>query len=132
MIPTIGRIVHYRLSSQDAQEIRRRRDDFLKYRQSKTGGLHEGYQAHAGNSVNAGEVFPMIIVRTWGDDERAAVSGQVFLDGSDVFWATSRHEGGAPGQWTWPERAGVGAAPRYSPSDAEEVKPGRGAPGKKG
>jgi hypothetical protein len=137
MIPTIGRIVHYRLSSQDAAAINRRRDHAASFLQTKTGGFHEGYQTHAGNSVNAGEVFPMLIVRTWGEDERAGVSGQVFLDGSDVFWATSRIEGGAPGQWTWPERVGVGAspappAPPAHPHPQQQDKPGRGDPGKKG
>ena len=131
MTPTIGRIVHYRLSSQDAEAINRRRDHAAAHLRSKTGGAHEGYQAHAGNSVNSGEAFPMIIVRTFGEGERAAVSGQVFLDGSDVFWATSLIEGGAPGQWTWPERVGVSAAPAHDHPEAE-TKPGRGAPGKKG
>jgi hypothetical protein len=133
--PTIGRIVHYRLSAQDAEAINRRRDHAASHLRSQTGGATQGYQAHAGNSVNAGEVFPMIIVRVFGEDKHAAVSGQVFLDGSDVFWATSRIEGGAPGQWTWPERVGVGASPAAPPDHPhpqQQDKPGRGSPSKKG
>jgi hypothetical protein len=48
-------------------------------------------------------IFPMIIVRTWGDTPESAVQGQVLLDGNDTYWATSRVCGKHAGMWRWPE-----------------------------
>lgn len=93
MTPSIGRTVRYMLSAQDAQEINRRR--------TTGAAIHDrmavdkwplGAQAHVGNEVKAGDVFPMVIVRVWGDDPVSAVNGQVLLDGTDVYWATSRQQ----------------------------------------
>jgi hypothetical protein len=49
-----------------------------------------GAQAHIGNQAEAGHVYPMLIVRVWGESDVSAVQGQVFLDGNDCYWATSR------------------------------------------
>ncbi|HEY9473021.1 MAG TPA: hypothetical protein VIS06_04110 [Mycobacteriales bacterium] len=88
--PTIGRIVHYRLSAQDAAIIRDRR--------AATG-------AH-GNPALEGDVYPAEIVRVFGpaDNPDRAVNLQVGLDGEDTYWATSRTEGDGPGTWFWPPR----------------------------
>ena len=85
--PTIGRIVHYRLSAQDAAIIRDRR--------AATG-------AH-GNPALDGDVYPAEVVRTFEFDSQAA-NLQVKLDGEDTYWATSRTEGDGPGTWFWPPR----------------------------
>ena len=90
MIPTVGRIVLYTLTEDDAEHINRRR--------------MIGAQAHIGNDVAGGYEFPMIIVQPWGADPTSAVNGQVFLDGNDTFWATSRWAGEGPGTWRWPPR----------------------------
>lgn len=91
-IPSIGRVVHYKLSESDADEIYKRR-------------VAKGFQ---GNSVKHGDVFPAMVVVTWGTNPDSAVNLQVFLDGDDSFWATSRKV--ARGQddegcFTWPVRA---------------------------
>lgn len=116
-IPTIGRIVHYRLSAQDVEQINRRRTtgtsiaDRMKSSAPSVDGSAptiyawpEGAQAHIGNEVHEGDVFPMLIVKMWGSSSHAAVNGQVFLDSNDVFWATSRTVGDQPGTFSWPAR----------------------------
>lgn len=105
--PSIGRIVHYRLTEQDAEAITRR-SDFAANPPGNT-----GFQAHVGNPVNAGETYPAMIVRTFEGYDN--VNLQVFLDGNDSYWATSRPEGKPsdegdepnggnipPGSWCWP------------------------------
>lgn len=84
--PTVGRIVQYTLSEQDARVIheRRTRLDLL------------------GNSVAEGDVYPMTIVRVWGDAPGSAVNGQVHLDGQDTHWVTSAEHGEGPRHWSWP------------------------------
>ena len=92
-IPTIGRIVIYTLTDQDAEAINRRRTTGPEIAARIAAIPREwplGAQAHIGNSVEQGMSFPMVIVRTWGSDPSSAVQGQVMLDGNDTYWATSR------------------------------------------
>jgi hypothetical protein len=104
-VPTIGRIVHYTLSEQDAAIVMRRRTTGESIAQRIANSQWaEGAQAHVGNDVKAGDVFPMLIVRTWGDTPGASVNGKVELDGTDVLWVTSRSVGTVPGTWAWPTR----------------------------
>lgn len=107
MTPTIGRIVHLKLSAQCAEEINRRRagngDTAAESAIRDAGGV-----IHKGNPVREGQEFPLLITRVWAEHEhggKVAVNGQVFLDGNDVLWATSVVEGDEPGTWHWPERA---------------------------
>lgn len=79
MKPSVGRIVHYMLDESDAERISGRR--------AAVGDLH-----NVGNAAQAGQVFPMVITRVWGDDPLSAVNGQVFLDGNDCYWATSKQQ----------------------------------------
>lgn len=76
----IGRIVHYTLADHDVAAI------------------HPDTRPR--NPVNAGDTFPAMVVRDWGE----CVNLQVFLDGSATYWATSRKEGEEPGTWAWPKR----------------------------
>lgn len=100
-VPSIGRIVFYKLTEHDADAINRRRSDAEANRALiATDAL--GYVAHVGNAVAEGDVFPMTIVRVWGDQPTSAVNGQVTLDGNDTFWATSRVQGDGEGKWAWP------------------------------
>lgn len=113
-IPSIGRIVHYRLNAQDAEQIMRRRTcaksiaERMKVQVSQVEtetpilGWPTGAQAHIGNPVAEGDVFPMLIVRVWGPLAESVVNGQVFLDGNDVFWTTSVGVGTLPGTFSWP------------------------------
>lgn len=83
--PTIGRFVHYTLTDDDAATIASRRTDL---------GV-------GGNAVQAGDIYPAVVVRTFGGP---AVNLQVLLDGWDTYWAHSRCEGDEAGHWHWPPR----------------------------
>ena len=98
MTPTIGRIVHYCLTEQDAECINRRR---VNYHLDPS---NEGFIFHTGNVANAGDVFPAMAVRV--NDDGASVNAQVLLDGNDTLWVTSVVEsvGAVPGGWFWPPR----------------------------
>ena len=111
---SIGRIVIYTLHEQDAEQINRRRttSSSIAERFANNGSeiaqavnLPEtwpvGAQAHIGNSVKAGDQFPMLVTRVWSP---SCVNGQVFLDGNDCFWATSATEGVGGHTWAWPQR----------------------------
>lgn len=103
MTPTLGRIVHYRLSDRDAEEINRRRKDFAAAEPGNS-----GFQGHVGNPVVGGQTFPAMVVRTGnfeGADNADICSLQVFLDGNDTLWAVSRAEGDRDGAWAWPPRS---------------------------
>lgn len=90
-VPTIGRIVHYRLNETDANRINARRDE----------------DPTTGNRVEAGQDYPAIVVRTWS----TSVNLKVFLDGKDTYWATSKQwataqqDGDGQGCWHWPARS---------------------------
>lgn len=111
---TIGRTVHYTLSEQDAAEINRRRTsgssifDRIKSKIANPQGGEDiaawpvGAQAHIGNNTEAGQVYPAVAVRVWSP---GMANLSVALDGTDTYWATSRHEGTEPGTWAWPPRA---------------------------
>lgn len=86
--PSIGRIVHYTLTQVDADEINQRRVG----------------TAQTGNQAQEGDVYPAMIVRIFGATPESAVNLQVFLDGNDSYWATSRTLGEGPFYWAWPER----------------------------
>jgi len=99
--PTIGRIVLYCLSKEDAEMINRRRTDG----QSIVARILEGVwpvgaQAHIGNVVTEGDIFPAVVVRVWNTD---LINIRVMLDGTDDYWATSRHvsEDAVPGCFHW-------------------------------
>ena len=105
--PTIGRIVHYRLSTQDAAAIEQRRDDAKRW----YGHLVEnvkGVQHHTGNPVSEGLTVALIVTAVWPHEYGEGtfgVNGQALLDGNDSLWVTSAKQGDEPGQWNWPPRA---------------------------
>jgi len=107
-LPTIGRIVHYRLTEQQATEINRRRTTGASIAERiKVVKWPLGAQAHIGNEAHEGDMFPGMIVRVWGSDMDSSVQLQVFLDGNDVLWATSVKAGDGAGTWSWPMIAKV-------------------------
>jgi hypothetical protein len=85
MQPTIGRIVHYTLSQQDADAINAQRGPL------------------GGNHASEGDTYPAMVVRVF-HPETSTANLQVFLDGPDSYWATSRTEGEGPFYWAWPPR----------------------------
>lgn len=93
--PSLGRIVVYTLTEDDALAITRRR----------RGGREEGTAVASinmvvGNPVHAGDEFPMTITSVAPD---ASINGQVWLDGSDTFWAQGVIAGVGGGTWRWPD-----------------------------
>ncbi|MFI6909677.1 hypothetical protein ACIBKY_51040 [Nonomuraea sp. NPDC050394] len=107
MTLSIGRIVHDTLSDDDANAINRRRDDYDAYQRGRAPILPgqpgaTGHQAHVGERVLAGDVYPATVVRV--HPAPTVVSLQVHLDGNDIFWARARSEGTTPGTWHWPPR----------------------------
>ncbi len=102
-VPSVGRIVHYRLNEDDAIRINRRREHALSHMDEHRANAN-GVQVHAGNPVREGHVYAMVIVAAWGDTSDSAVNGQVLLDGNDCLWVTSRLVGEGPGTWSWPPR----------------------------
>jgi hypothetical protein len=77
MKPTIGRIVHYKLT-----------DDEI----SNLDGIHN----------NKMSLLPAIITTVWSD---TCINVQVFVDGhKGSFWKTSINEGSEAGSWSWPTR----------------------------
>lgn len=93
MKPTIGRIVYYTLTEQDANNILAKR--------AKVAGDGPA----VGNHAAAGDVYPAMVVRVF-DPTSGTSNLQVMLDGTDTYWATSRKEGAEPGTWAWPPRVG--------------------------
>lgn len=91
---TVGRLVLYRLSKEDAEMINRRRVE----KPWEKDNWPAGAQAHVGNPAQEGDTFPMIVVKVW---EGNMVNGQVFLDGNDTFWTTSVEQGEGVGKWDW-------------------------------
>lgn len=101
--PSIGRIVLFKLNETDAATINKRREDAHRVR--RAGFLVDtGFHAHVGNRAEAGDVYPALVVRRWGDTPESVIQLQVFLDGNDTYWATSVAEGDGEHQWSWPAR----------------------------
>ena len=109
-VVSVGRIVHYRLSEDDARAISRRRTTSASIRermQADPPAWPEGAQAHMGNFAAEGDVVPLVVVRVWPNEYGEGVpgvNGQALLDGNDQLWVTSAKEGDDAGQWSWPPR----------------------------
>lgn len=93
-----GRIVHYVLTESDVDAI------------TKSRMLNP--VAKQGNSVLPGLHFPAIVVRVFPQEfgsDNPGVNLQVFLDGNDSLWVTSRKfavpEVLENGTWHWIEKA---------------------------
>lgn len=100
IVPTVGRIVLFKLAQYQADEINRRRNAghaSLDYHRWKKNGT----MVHLGNTVEAGDVFPAIVVAVWGDTPECAVNLKVFLDGSDDLWVSSTNVGDDEGKYHW-------------------------------
>jgi hypothetical protein len=86
VLPTKGRIVHYRLNDADASLINQRIENAQMM----------------GNRVSEGEYYAAMVVRIFEGNPYGVVNLQVFLDGDGSYWASSRKEGDEAGTWTWP------------------------------
>ncbi|MFF3310472.1 hypothetical protein [Streptomyces sp. NPDC002952] len=99
--PEPGDVVLYQLTEHDAADINRQRTDF---HQSGSADQKTGFVGHNGNHATEGDVCPAVVVRVF-NESTTTCNLQVLLDGTDTYWATSRVEGGDPGQWA--RRGGV-------------------------
>lgn len=96
--PSIGRIVHYRISQREVEDWHIRRIG--------SGGRYYG------DTLRAGQVLPLMIVRVDSPVMTAGlpvtVNGQLFLDGNDCVWlerVPEAREQDPPGSgWFWPAR----------------------------
>lgn len=138
--PTLGRIVLYCLTLDDEIKVGRRREVHTMEAHGISPGCNvantigqrlrdgmwpEGAQAHVGNPVCEGQVFPASIVAVWGESPDSAVNLQVLLDGNDVLWVKSTTVNRAtdgkptPGQFDWPQReAPKSEAAKMTPAQA--------------
>ncbi|WP_313033426.1 Gp49 family protein [Stenotrophomonas acidaminiphila] len=103
----LGRIVYYVLSEQDALKINGRRTDGASIQDRILEDKWPcGAQAHIGNKACAGDILPAMVVKVLPNEQ---VNLQVFLDGNDVYWATTRAQAAPgrmePGRWHWPARS---------------------------
>lgn len=102
-VPSLGRIVLYTLSNQDAQQINRRRTNGSSIADRiASDRWPAGAQAHIGNEAMEGQVFPAMVIRVWSP---TMVSLKVELDGTDQLWATSIEQAdtSTPGRYHWME-----------------------------
>lgn len=105
MTPSLGRIVHYRLTEQDVQLIEAGRRTGTPAR--TLDDPDEGIMlVQFGNPVREGDVYPLVVVRAVGNEQEnnACINGKVLLDGTDTLWVTSRTQGDGTGNWFWPPR----------------------------
>jgi len=89
--PSIGRIVHYRLSDVDIDGLE---PDGAPLRDRL-------------NGLVAGDYIPAMVVRTWAEPASHAklVNLRCFPDGAvATLWRTSVEQGDGNGQWTWPPK----------------------------
>jgi hypothetical protein len=115
-VPSVGDTVLYMLSTTDADQINKRRKDGAAHSAEHL-ERSDGSQVHVGNHVKAGNVYPLIIAKTWGDTPTSAVNGQVILDGNDTLWATSVSFGDGERHFQWPA-APSPATPAEDSSDS--------------
>jgi hypothetical protein len=97
-----GRIVYYVVSEHTAAEIMRRRTNAISIAERiKVNKWPLGAQAHIGNDVKAGDIYPAMILRVWGTSGCSNL--KVILDGSDEYWATSvgYEADKRQGSWHW-------------------------------
>lgn len=101
MTATSERVVEYTLTANDASQISRRRIEAANDDARQAWASSGWTPLFTGNGVNAGDTFPLVITRIWGErvGDGSFVNGQVMLDGNDTLWVMSIKEGPAPGEW---------------------------------
>ncbi len=121
--PTSGRIVWYKMANYEAQQINKRRQD-AQNKMDWHRALSTGAQIHIGNEVKAGQLYPAMIIIPWGITPESAVNLQVFLDGNDTYWATSKCVGEKEGDYQWmPYQLGQAAKTEEVLKDSEGKVP---------
>ena len=124
-----GRIVYFVFNEQAAAEVMRRRttaksiaDRMHTSVPSVQGdapsiyGWPAGAQAHIGNDIKAGDIYPAMVVRVWG--ESGCSNLRVILDGSDDYWATSINYDAEKRAYSWHWMC-EGQSKRYTPDSVK-------------
>lgn len=98
---TPGRIVYFVFDEQSAGEVNRRRT--TSHSIAERIALNTwpiGAQAHIGNAVYAGDIYPAMVIRVNGE---SGANLKVLLDGTDDYWAASVSHDPAkqPRTWHW-------------------------------
>jgi hypothetical protein len=104
MVLSLGQTVLYCLTVEDVARIETRR---ALLREESNLVEETNCLFDYGNRINEGDIFPMLIVRVSPHPNKqnmVEVNGQVFLDGNDCLWITSRTMGDKPGDWFEPPR----------------------------
>jgi hypothetical protein len=120
IIPTLGRIVYYRIPSYLVEQINRRRQhatEAMDYHRWKKNGT----MVHVGNAVTAGQIVPAMIVAVWGTTPKSAVNLKLFLDGSDDYWVTSTSVGDEDGKYHWMPYQ-LGQAAKTAAAEAKAIQ----------
>jgi hypothetical protein len=97
-----GRIVYFVFNEQAAKEVMRRRTTagaIAERMRAIPPAWPAGAQAHIGNDITAGDIYPAMVLRVWGSGGCSNL--RVFLDGSDDYWATSINHDPAKAEYTW-------------------------------
>lgn len=79
-MPTVGQIVNYRASKEDADTANGRRSTVA--------------QSHCGGHMKAGDVLPLMVTKI----NEKTFNGQLFLDGNDSHWVKGTTFGEAEGE----------------------------------
>lgn len=109
MIPSVGRIVHYKLGNYEVEnEINERMSSI--------------------NRHEVGQIVPMLIVKVHAPDgqanEQTSVNGRAFLDGDHDLWVTSRQQGDGLSQWSDPVANAAAFGPGATPTGTLTVDTG--------
>ena len=112
-----GRIVYFVFNEQAAAEVMRRRTNgqsIAERMRAIPPAWPAGAQAHIGNEIKAGDIYPAMVLRVYGSGGCSNL--RVFLDGNDDYWGTSvNHDSGkAPYSWHW---MFDGQQKRYTPDN---------------
>jgi hypothetical protein len=92
---TIGRIVHYKLTSQDVQAIQQQREQLRE----------AGFEAQ-GDQLAKSDIYPAMVVKVFGPEK---ASLQVHLPGTlSLFWVPQAELGADEGEYLWPTQSAAG------------------------
>lgn len=94
MKPTVGRIVHYRMSAEDIETVR------VQLQNNPLTLLNQF------NAPRTGQPYAAVVTSVTDHPAHPDVNLNVFLDGPFGYFAASRVEGDGDGTWCWPPREG--------------------------
>lgn len=100
IVPTVGRVVLYRFTKEQAAEVNRRRAHAVASLPLHRANAN-GVQIHLGNDVYVGQDYPATVIVAHGATWDSYVNLKVHLDGTDDYWARSVRCGDHDGDYHW-------------------------------